>query len=366
MLLSLATGASAAWLIVSGAPPAFQRPDPAPPVELHSLQTALRDNTVSPYRWVELAEGYEQNGDRDKARLCFGRAAELAPHLPPVWIRTAAFHFRLGESEEGLRAGAHAQTISDTSDAFLFQYYDRYVADPPLVTRTLAADRRALPAWFRHLQAGGDAEDAALAWAEMERHKFTDVPLAASYVAFLLDRRHYETAREVWLTAAAPGTAGDLIYNGGFERDPSGCRLDWTLTRTPGVAIERDTSVAKEGTSSLCIRFQNSGNVGLNSPVQTVVVSKGKYRLTAWLKTEGVTSDEGVALCITDAESPARLAARTEPLSGTNPWTEIYADVAIPPQTNLIDVSVCRRRSAYYSGMTGAAWIDGVAIRSLP
>jgi tetratricopeptide (TPR) repeat protein len=363
--LSLATGALAAWLIAHDAPPAFQELNPAPSMEIRSLQTALRGAAISPYRWVELAEGYEQNGDAEKARLSFRRAEELAPNLPPVWIRAAAFHFRLGESEEGLRAGARAQAISGASDAFLFQYYERYVADAPLVTGALAADRRSLSAWFRRLQAGGDAEDAATAWGELERRNFTDVPLAASYVAFLLDRRRYEAAREVWLKAAPPGPAGDRIYNGGFEREPSGCRLDWILGGAPGVKIERDASVAKEGSASLSVRFQDAGNAALNNPVQTVVAGPGKYRLSAWLKTEGITSDEGVGLCVADAESPGRLTRETGPLLGTNPWTEVHADFPVPPETNLINVSVCRQRSKYYSGIAGAAWIDGVRLEKL-
>jgi tetratricopeptide (TPR) repeat protein len=362
LLLSLVTGSLAAWLIVRDAPAAFQEPNPAPPFEIQKLQTALGANAVSPYRWVELAEGYDRNGEGEKARFSFNRALALAPNLPPVWIRAAAFHFRLGESEQGLRAGAHAQSISGTSGDFLFQYYERYVADAPLVTRALAADRRSLSAWFQRLQARRDSKDAALAWAELDRRKFTDVPLAASYVASLLDQRRYEEARQVWLKAAPPGPAGDRIYNGGFEQDPSGCRLDWNLAPIPGVEIERDTSVAKEGSFSLCVRFQNSGNVALNSPAQTVVVSPGRYRLSAWLKTEDITSDQGLALCVTDTESPERLTKQTEPLLGTNAWTEIQTDFSVPPQTNLIDISVCRRRSKYYSALAGTAWVDAVSL----
>lgn len=311
---------------------------------------------------MELAEGYERNGEGEKARFSFHRAMGLAPNLPPVWIRAAAFHFRLGESQEGLSAGAHAQSISGAADAFLFQYYDRYVADAPLVTRALAGDRRSLSAWFRRLQARRDSNDAALAWSELDRRKFTDVPLAASYVAFLLDQRRYEEARQVWLKAAPSGPAGERIYNGGFEQDLSGCRLDWTLAPIPGVEIERDTSVAKEGSFSLCVRFRNSGNVALNSPAQTVMVSPGRYRLSAWLKTEDLTSDQGVALCVADAESPERLTKQTEPLLGTNDWTEIQTDLSVALQTNLIDISVCRQRSKYYTGLAGTAWVDAVTL----
>lgn len=363
LLLSVATGGLATWLMVCDAPAALQEPDPAPPLEVRGLEGALRSNAVSPYRWVELAEGYDRNGEGEKARFSFHCAMDLAPNLPAVWIRAAAFHFRLGESEEGLSAGAHAQSISGAADAFLFQYYDRYVADATLVTRALAGDGRSLSAWFPRLQARRDSKDAALAWAELDRRKFTDVPLAASYVAFLLDQRRYEEARQVWLKAAPPGAAGDRIYNGGFEQDASGCRLDWTLASSPGVEMERDTSVAKEGSFSLCVRFRNSGNVALNSPAQTVVVSPGRYRLSAWLKTEDLTSDQGVGLCVADAESPERLTKQTEPLLGTNDWTEVQMEFSVPPQSNVIDISVCRQRSKYYSGLGGTAWVDAVRLR---
>ena len=74
-------------------------------------------------------------------------------------------------------------------------------------------------------------------------------------------------------------------------------------------------------------------------------------------------SDQGVALCVTDAESPERLTKQTEPLLGTNAWTEIQTDFSVPLQTHLIGVSVCRQPSKYYSRIAGAAWVDAVTLK---
>ena len=70
-----------------------------------------------------------------------------------------------------------------------------------------------------------------------------------------------------------------------------------------------------------------------------------------------------MALCVADAESPERLTKQTEPLLGTNAWTEIQTDFSVPPQTTLIEISVCRQRSKYYSGLAGTAWVDAVTLK---
>jgi hypothetical protein len=359
LLLSLAVGGFAAWLLISQAPETDQAPNAAQPGDIQSLRKALLENAVSPYRWLELAEGYEQAGDLPHARTCFRHAQDLAPNLPPVWIRAAAFHFRVDEKEQGLLAGAHAQSISDTSDAFLFQYYDRLVRNPPLVIRTLAADRRALNAWFRYSMAKGRPDDAALVWRELDRQHFTDRVLEIDYVGFLLDQHQYETARAVW----AGDQAANRIYNGGFERDPSGCRLDWKFTPLEAAEVARDESVAKEGKSSLRVRFRGTENTSFQNVVQAVVVTPGTYRFSAWLKTDGVTTDEGVRLSIVDAEQSQRLSLETEMVRGTNDWMEMRSDVVVSAHTNLVNVSVCRRPSGKFENkISGTVWIDAVSL----
>jgi hypothetical protein len=359
VLLSLAVGGASAWLVISHAPETAQSPNAAQPSDIKSLSKALLANAVSPYRWLELAEGYEQAGDLERARTCFRHAQDLAPNLPPVWIRAAAFHFRMGEKEQGLHAGAHAQSISDSSDAFLFQYYDRLVRNTPLVIRTLFADRRALTAWFKYSIAKGRPDDAALVWRELDRQRFTGRDLQIDYVGFLLDQHRYETARSVW----AGNRGANSIYNSGFEHDPSGCRLDWKITPLEAVEVARDDSVAKEGKSSLRVYFRGTENSSFQNVVQAVVVTPGTYRFSAWLKTDGITTDQGVRFSIVDAEQQQRLSLETEMVRGTNDWMEMRSDLVVPAHTNLVNISVCRRPSGKFENkIGGTVWIDAVLL----
>src|ERR1043166_2350411 len=99
VLVAVILAAAAARLLVTGAPEAKQGFDPSPPAELGALKEALRENTISPSRWLALGEGYEQSGDKEQARYCFEQAEKLAHNVPPIWIRAAAYHFRQGQRE---------------------------------------------------------------------------------------------------------------------------------------------------------------------------------------------------------------------------------------------------------------------------
>jgi hypothetical protein len=116
------------------------------------------------------------------------------------------------------------------------------------------------------------------------------------------------------------------------------------------------------------VRFPGTENVSFQQVTQTVIAASGNYRLSAWLKTEGITTDQGVRFCIQDAESNQRLSFETDPIRGTNDWMEVAGYFTVPPQTNLLNLSICRLPSLRFdSKVSGTVWIDGVTLaRSSP
>src|ERR1019366_5507530 len=141
-----------------------------------------------------------------------------------------------------------------------------------------------------------------------KRQRFTDRELAIAYVEFLLEQHQYDHAESVWVQEAPAAARGgypahNRVYNGEFEQAPSGCRLDWKIGKTEAVEVERDGAVAKDGSFSLRTRFAGTENVSFQSVVQTVVAGAGNYRFSAWLKTEGITTDQGIRFCIQDGEA---------------------------------------------------------------
>lgn len=346
---------------------ALQTLDPSPAGTVTGLEGALRGNPISPYRWLELGEGYEQAGDVPKARLALGRAEQLGANLPEVWIRTAAFYFRRGETDRALRASARAQAISDEADALLFQYYDHFVEDVSLVAQALNGNERAMRAYFRYLMASNQVERAAAAWQQLSGHEPCRA-LAIEYVGFLLKARRFTDAEAAWIgvipsEARTAYPAAEHIYNGGFERDPSGSMLDWNVTPTDAADISLRSPLSREGKFSLCVRFHGTDNLHFENVFQDVIVKPAAYRLSSWIKTDGVTTDEGIRLCVSDAEAPGRFGAQTDAIRGTNEWTKVSKILVIPAETHLLKVTICRLPSARFDNkISGTAWMDGVSL----
>jgi tetratricopeptide (TPR) repeat protein len=358
-------------LLVTRPPEAVQGVNPSPPATLQGLEDALRANPISPYRWIEAAEGYDLAGDSAKALFCLHRAEQLGPNLPPIWIRAAAFYFRLGDAGQGLKMGARAQAITPDADEFLFQYYDRFAPDTGTVLEALAGDSRASLAYFRHLLAKGTPEDVDLAWAQLEKLGAANLAQRVRYVDFLLARRRFEAAQTVWAAAgAAGGQTGypglNRIYNGGFEAEPTGSALDWKAEANPAVEMERDQSMVKDGKASFRINFLGNENVRFHHLSETAVVTPGRYTFSAWLKTDVITTDEGVRFCIADAESPANLSIQSEVTRGTVDWTEVRILLTVPPATHILNISLCRNPSLKFdSKIAGKVWIDSVSLKRL-
>jgi hypothetical protein len=365
LLLAVAVAATAIYRW--RAPEAMQSVNLEPPASIGALEQAVRDDAISPYRWLELAEGYEDAGYVGKARQSLQRAEELAPNLPPVWIRAAGFHFRRGEREKALAAGARAQAIAADADEFLFQSYDRFVRDTPMVIRALTADRRSLIAWFHHLINGSKPDDAARVWTELVRQSAANRELAIPYIRFLLAQHRYQAAESVWIAQTTPSDRGrypdDRIFNGGFEAPPTECPLDWKITPLEGVEMERDPAGAHDGKFALRIHFPGTANIDFQNVAQYVIVTPGQYRFSAWLRTEGITTDQGVHLTLADAESPTRFKMDTESLRGDNGWKEISGALVVPAQTNLLSVAIRREPSGKFDNkIAGTVWVDSVSL----
>jgi tetratricopeptide (TPR) repeat protein len=368
IVLAVGVASAAGWLLATGAPEALQRPNPSPAATVPELEGALRESTISPFRWLELAEGYEEAGDLKKARLCFERAEVLGPNIPPVWIRAAAFYFRQGERDQGLQRGVRAQAVTDTADAFLFQYYDRFVQDTPMVIRTIGGDRRSLEAYLKHLMARSAPDDAALAWEKLHQVGSIDRSLTVSYVEFLMDQGRHAAAQQVWVQETPAEVrrdypAANRIFNGGFEEEPSGSRLDWKLSRVQAAELERDDSTSKEGKYSMRVTFEGKENTDFQNVVQSAVITPGTYQFSAWIKSKGISTDEGVRFCISDPLAPKRLEVSTDSVRGSNDWVQIRHTIAVGPATGVVQVSVCRRPSIKFDNkIAGTVWIDAVSL----
>ena len=331
------------------------------------LEQAVRGDLASPYLWCDLGEVQTEMGQIEKARHCFRQAVQLGPRIPPILMRAANFHFRLSEPGQALPYTARIMELVPDYDAIIFSYYDRLIPDAGAILPHLKGNSRAAYSYFRHLLTSAQAAAADATWTWLEHSKATDDRLAGEYLDFLIRVRRYKEAAHAWAHHLGPRGAGyltsTLLFNGGFESEPTGAVFDWRTSPVPGVEVSRESGSAQQGRNALRISFSGTVNVDYSHVAQTAYIWPGRYRFRALVRTDGLTTDQGLLFRLFDPESPNRLLVETEQLRGTNDWKSVDTFFAAPAGTNLITVRICRSRSRKFdSKVQGTAWIDSVSL----
>ena len=319
-------------------------------------RSALRDDLASPYRWCELAEEFAEQGKTGEARYCFSRALRLGPRLPQIWMRVSNFHVTVSEPDQVLfHATRVLETVPDY-DAVVFGYFDRLELKPARVTLALDKSRRAALSYFSWLLANRDPHDVAEAWAPLITLGFPDDHTAAAYLNYLLARNLPDTAAGVWAKYLGERRGGYLrpnrLFNADFKVKPTGAPLDWRIESHPAVEASHDAN-------GLCLRFQGIENVAYRHTTQIAAVTPGRYFLRARMRTEEITTNEGIHLHVT----AQGLDVRTESLTGTNSWTPMELTFDVPPGVHQLSVSICRDPSRKFDNkINGTAWITEVTL----
>ena len=333
------------------------------------LLTALRRDPAAAFRWVDLGEALLQSGQAEQAKECFSTALAHAPHIPPLQMRAASFYYGIHEGERALEQTSRILENSALYDGPIFDGYGReQVPLARILHKGLPNNRRAWQSYLRYLLNFGRFADAAAVWDGIVALGYGDNQLARDYLASLLQDHRYEAAAQAWANYLGDRGHGYLqsnyLYNGDFEAEPSGVQFDWTMEDlNDDVKVAIDSGVAHTGSRSLRIQFGGKANVNYDRISEQAFVKPGRYRFSAFVRAEGITTDRGIAFRIFDGGSPARLDIRTEQVTGTTDWKNMEKIVSVPPGTRLLTIQVIRPASwRFDSFIAGTAWIDTVSL----
>lgn len=338
-----------AWSILTLGAPAGAPPTP---------ESALRGDPASPYRWCDLAEQYAEAGEIPRARACFARALQLGASLPQIHIRAANFHVTQDEPGQVLLHTTRVLDMAPDYDTVIFGYYDRLEFSPTQVLLAQWASPRAALSYFSYLLAAGRPGAASEAWSVLLQLGFPSDRTAAAYLNFLLSHDHPETAAEAW-AAYLKDRRGDYLrpnrlFNGNFQFEPTGAPLDWKIEPHPAVEASRDPG------NGLSLRFNGAENVAYRHATQIACVKPGRYVLHAKIRTQDITTNEGIHLHVT---APG-LDLRTEPLTGTHPWTLVELSFEVPPNIHQLTIGICRDPSRKFDNkIQGAASVTALDLR---
>lgn len=329
----------------------------------------LQKHIASPTRWCDLGEAFLKEGKLKEARYCFSKATALAPNIPPVLLRSAKFYHAVHEDAVALKLSAH---VLATSSIFHDSVLDWYLVEKFSVNQILCSGLPQVPqqvqAYLRYWIKFGNLDNARITWAWITAHHFANVSIVRDYIGFLFESGKYEEASTAWGLFLG-NQRGDYrksnwLFNGDFESEPSGIPFDWQIGSVAGQAdADIDSKVAYTGSHSLRIHFAGTENANYAETMQKTSVPAGTYRFTGFIRTEGITTDKGIAFHIFDPQGSARLNIQSTQFVGTNGWTKVEQIFVVPAATHLVEIQVVREPTLKFDNkIRGTAWIDDLSL----
>ena len=134
------------------------------------------------------------------------------------------------------------------------------------------------------------------------------------------------------------------------------------------MTIGLDKTEKHSGDQSLRLTFDGKHDPNLETAcTQAIVQPSATYHLSGWIKTNVLTSDQGIGLRLRSMEVGPATVVSTQDLHGTNPWTLVEQSWNSGPNTHR--VQICVNRDASESPgvrISGTAWVDDVNLVPQP
>lgn len=347
-------------------------PDRAVTLEPSVLSSYLNRDRSAPYRWDEFGEALSNAGRRHEARKAFEHAVRLGPTSSSTLVMASEFAFDDARQHDGFDLASRALAVGDPQiyDAVFSVFDGKQVASSRIVS-AVAMERPAGTALVRRLLRTDpiDVDGVRCVWAWAVERGFVDDALTREYAGTLLGRKLDREAWADWLMYAKTKQDGypekNSVFNGNMERDPSGSPFDWQISVPAGVrgVLEREPG-ASGGQRTLRLTFDGTQNVGYLGVVQQLYLTPGHYVFHARMRSDVLTTDQGVAFRLSsNGDAADRVDVVTEPVRATTPWTTVNVEFDAPAGGGLMTVSVTRKPSLKFDRLVrGSVWIGDVRL----
>jgi hypothetical protein len=308
---------------------------------------------ANPLVWCTYAQVLSVRGETQQAQSAFDHAVSLGPAMSPVLMRAANFDFTHGRREHGFLLSARILSQTGAFDEIIFSYLQR--ADVPagtLLGTAIPTTLRPARSWLAWLRAHGSDRDLQDTWTWMQRNALLDEKSAGEVAWELWNRKSYQTAHTLWTNWL--GTT-QLLANTRFDTAPRETPFDWALGSSPAVAVTRG--------NGLDVRFSGTENVAFWGVRQFTVVPPGRYRLSAEVACDNLTTDQGPFFHIFDPANPARIHAESAPILGTLGKSWITVEFTVASGTGASVIQLERRPSERFDNrISGTLHIHQVSL----
>ena len=344
------------------------------PRAIQAYQSSLSLDPRSADTWLDLGSAFEFEGNIAEARKSFLEAKRVYPRSAEVSWRYGNFLLRQGELENAF-AEIRLAVAADPKhggEAFSRCWH----ADPDLdliLDRVLPANPEVYLTVIFDLAAEEQTEPALKIWSRLAAlHPKLQLREAFPLVNLLIRASRMEMASRVWSEAVgfsglstSSDPAGSVVWDGGFETGAVGGGFAWEYPASfNSVQIRLDTREKHSGGQSLRLQFNGKRNLDFENACAIAPVRPSTaYHFSGWVRTRGLTTDEGVRFSLRSVDVPGPRLVLTPEVHGSEPWTVVEASWTSEKESH--GVQICIRRNAsgkLENEIRGTAWVDDVAL----
>ena len=349
--------------------------DVNPAMALARLRQAVRLNTYEPQSWLDLGAALELQGEIEPAEQCLRRTDFLAPRQPEFQWSIANFFLLHGNVDEAFK---HLKMVLASGQPnyveVIFNTAWKASGDANKILQELIPVGLPQFQYLYFLIGTHRYPEADAVWDRILSTQAKFGPeLAGPYLETLIGHNRPEEAYRVWEVLRSKGiiaptyqeTPQNLAENGDFEEKPMNIGFDWRLFPFTGVYIGLDQTTFHSPAHSLLVQFDGKANYDFHNAYQFVVVKPDtSYEFRAFMKTDGITTDSGPRIEISDAYDRRNLDVATQNLVGTTPgWVMVSQDFKTGPKTRILLVMLRRFPSQKFDNLiSGKVWLDDVSL----
>ena len=341
------------------------------------LQMATKVNSRSSGIWMDLADTYATTGDAERAKEAYERAQTSFPMSAEVAWRYGNFLLYQENYSEAYPKIRKAISIDPSlTQSALTECWQSNPDVAPIVKSLLPDKREYYVSAVGFFLAQRLADPAVAVWYRQgERGLAVDMEETVPLVDALISEDRIDEAQQVWRRGLQASNRGQdseqprsLVSNGGFEHDIVNGGFDWREVPLSAAHFDFESAFAHSGTRSLRIEFDGTENVDFGHLFQYVpVASAARYHFSAFVRTEGLTTDRGISFEILDAHHAAQVRVATCELTGTNAWTVLHTDFVSGPETQAVKITLRRIPSWKFDNkFSGTVWVDDVTLTPAP
>ncbi len=337
-----------------------------------SFRKAIALNPSDTDAWLDLATAYELDGKSEEPREAYLQAKKSYPVSADVAWRFGNFLLRQGQPAQ---AYPELRRAIEANPQFAAAAFSRAYRTNPnideLLDELLPAKQNVYVDVISEALSAKQLAVAKTIWGRLLLlHPHLEMHDVENFVSDLLKAGELTEARQVWDQGVATMNLPPLfrprssvVWDPSFETGINGRAFSWQYHAIEqGVSIDLDKTEKHSGAQSLRLSFDGRHNPNLEAACTLVIVQPSTtYRFYGWIKSQGITTDQGIAFRLRAVEGGFAPVASTRQVVGTNPWTPLDQSWTSGRDVHRMNICVIRDASENPDvRISGTAWVDDV------